>query len=114
MFDFKFSPNANMLHTAMVSVTQTYFVSELKQWPAQGNFLDNSNGYSGAAYHSTIVAANHFQLTAFTTPNGNTEVFSLSAKKGVPSSQQETWLQRWGPSLGILVMFIGAAAHTYL
>jgi hypothetical protein len=74
----------------------------------QGSFLPGGRNRGGLALQATIVAANHFQLTIFAKASDEVSVLSLSAKKGVPISKQDTWLQRWGPSVLVLVFFIGA------
>ena len=90
LFHFNFSPNLNRLHMAQGPVSEA----------AQ------ALGYS--AFQSTIVAANHLQLTGFGMNGDEPMMSSLSAKKGVPDKNQETFLSKWGPSALVFVFFIGS------
>jgi len=90
MFEFEFDPNSNMLHTA------------------HGKILAGGRNRNLAAVHSTIVAANHFQLITVSTDESEPKISSLSAKKGIPTSKQDSLVTRWGPSVLVLVFFIGS------
>lgn len=68
MFEFKFDPNLNMLHTA------------------QGAVSEAAQALGFSAFQSTIVAANHLQLTGFGMDGDAPIMTTLSAKKGVASA----------------------------
>ncbi len=90
MFEFKFDPNLNMLHTAQGAVSHA--AQEL--------------GFS--AFQATVVAANHLQLTGFGMDGDAPTMTTLSAKKGVANKDQETFISKWGPSALVFVFFIGS------
>jgi hypothetical protein len=90
MFVFKFEPNHNVLHTA------------------QGVVSEAAQALGFRAYQSTIIAANHMQLTGFGTDGDEPMLVILSAKKGVASKDQETFISKWGPSALVFVFFIGS------
>ena len=92
LFHFSYTRNTNMLHTA-----QGIVKSPLE-----------ALGYS--AFQSTIVAANHIQVTGFGKSDVEDKfmVTTLSAKKGVAESKQESFLSKWAPSALVFVFFIAS------
>lgn len=90
MFVFEFDRNHNVLHTA------------------QGAMSEAAQALGFRAYQSTIIAANHLQLTGFGTDGDEPLLVTLSAKKGVASKDQETFISKWGPSALVFVFFIGS------
>ena len=90
LFHFSYNRNTNMLHTA--------------QGVVQG--AAEALGYS--AFQSTIVAANHIQVTGFGQIEDTFMVTTMSAKKGVAESKQESFISKWGPSALVFVFFIAS------